>query len=173
MSLLDVQNFTARIYTDEALRREFFLAPERIGKENNLTDRETAELAAVYPEELNLFAESLVWKRLREVEKLLPLTLRHSGENFENYFRNFSQNFNPQSVKKHLEDAIHFCNYLQISESIAELVRNAAKFEQSKLEFWALNKRLIVRFFDFDVETGKVKKHFKIWLRFGKKRFVF
>lgn len=153
MSLLDVQNFTARIYTDEALRREFFLAPEQIGKENNLTERETAELAEVYPEELNSFAESLVLKRLREVEKLLPLTRRHSGADFARRFREFSQTFNPQSVKKYLEDALKFTNHLQTSGGISELVKNAAKFECSKLEFYALNKRVIVRFFNFNLST--------------------
>jgi len=53
MSLLDTQNFLARIYTDESLRREFLAAPEKIGRENNLSEREIAELAEVFPDELN------------------------------------------------------------------------------------------------------------------------
>jgi len=173
MSLLDVQNFTARIYTDENLRREFATTPERVGRENNLTEKEIAELVAVFPEELNSFAESLRWKRLREVEKLLPLTKKILVADFERHFREFSQTFNPQSVKKHLEDAIHFGNYLRKNEAVPELAVNAAKFECSKLEFYALNKRFIIRRFEFDVETGARKRHLKIWLRFGKKRIVF
>ena len=58
MSLLEVQNFTARIYTDENLRRKFLAAPEQTGRENNLSEKEIAELAAVFPEELNFFADS-------------------------------------------------------------------------------------------------------------------
>ena len=49
MSLLNVQNFLARIYTDENLRREFLSAPEVIGKANNLNETEIAELAEVFP----------------------------------------------------------------------------------------------------------------------------
>ncbi len=173
MSLLDVQNFTARIYTDENLRREFLAEPEKIGKLNNLNEKEIAELAKVYPAELNSFAESLRWKRLREVEKHLPLTKKILVADFERHFREFAQTFNPQSVKKHLEDAIHFGNYLRKNETISELAVNAAKFECSKLEFYALNKRFILRRFEFDVETGERKRHLKIWLRFGKKRIVF
>jgi hypothetical protein len=50
MSLLDAQNFLARIYTDENLRREFLSAPEQTGRENNLSEKEIAELAAFSPQ---------------------------------------------------------------------------------------------------------------------------
>jgi hypothetical protein len=49
---------------------EFARDPEKIGLENNLPAREIAELAGIMPEELNFFAESLFWKRLREVKKI-------------------------------------------------------------------------------------------------------
>jgi len=179
MSLLDVQNFTARLYTDENLRREFLSAPDDIGKINNLSGKEIAELAAVLPAELNFFADSLRWKRQREVEKLLPLTKKALGENYEKQFREFANQFTPASIKKHLEDAVRFAKFLQTKEMKPVWTRDVAKYERTKLEFNAHQKRFVFRLFDYDIEEisrqnaeprkeFNRKKTFAIWLRFGK-----
>ncbi|MDQ3749399.1 MAG: hypothetical protein M3367_10375 [Acidobacteriota bacterium] len=177
MSLLGVQNFLARLYTDENLRREFLSAPEQTGRENNLTEKEIAELSAILPAELNLFADSLRWKRLREVEKLLPLTKRALAEDFEIYFREFASGFLPATVKKHLEDAIQFAEFLQGKEK--NWKKNLAKYEQAKLEFNNCGKNFIFKVFDYDIKEifrkgvgaqgeFKRKKTFAVWLRIGK-----
>src|SRR5687767_6092436 len=103
MPLLELQNFLARLYTDEKLRRTFLTEPDKIGGENNLSEREIAEIAGIIPDELTFFAGSLYWKRLRETEKLLPLTKAALNEDFEKLFGQFTEHYNPQSVKKHLE----------------------------------------------------------------------
>ncbi len=95
MSLHDAQNFLARIYTNENLRREFLSAPEKTGRENNLSEKEIAEFAAIFPAELSFFAESLVYKRLRAVEKLLPLTARALAGDYEKHFREFAIQYTP------------------------------------------------------------------------------
>ena len=182
MSLLDVQNFLARIYTDANLRREFADAPEQIGGENNLTENEIAELVTILPDEIDFFADSLFWKRLREVEKLLPLTRKVFGADFETHFREFANGFTPESIKKHLEDAVEFVGFLQKRET--DWKRDAAKFESAKLEFYARGKGLVVRIFDYDVKeisrrihespmNFKRRKTFVVWLRIGKREFVF
>lgn len=173
MSLLNVQNFLARIYTDENLRREFLSAPEVIGKANNLNQTEIAELAEVFPDELNSFAESLFYKRLREVEKFLPLTKQVLNQNFEKQFRIFADLYLPTTVKKHLEDAVEFCSYLQKNKSASNIVKNTAKFEQAKLEFFGFERRLIVKIFDYDIKTNQKRKHFAFWLRIGKRNIIF
>jgi hypothetical protein len=173
MSLLDVQNFLARIYTDENLRREFLSAPEVIGKANNLNETEIAELAEVFPDELNSFAESLFYKRLREVEKFLPLTNQVLKQNFEKQFRIFADSYLPSTVKKHLEDAVEFCSYLQKNKSASDIAKNTAKFEQAKLEFFGFEKPLVVRIFDYDIKTNKKRKHLAVWLRIGKRNIIF
>ncbi len=157
MSLLDVQNFTARIYTDENLRREFLSAPEQTGRENNLSEKEIVELAAVFPEELNFFVESLVYKRLRAVEKLLPLTARALAEDFEKHFREFAVKYTPESIKKHLEDALRFAEFLQTEKIELIWARDLAKYERAKLEFNACQKRFIFRFFDYDIK--EISRH--------------
>lgn len=182
MSLLDVQNFTARIYTDENIRREFSAAPQKIGKQNNLTETEIAELVEILPDEINFFADSLRWKRLREVEKLLPLTKRIFAADFEVLFNEFSNGFTPTSIKKHLEDAIRFVKFL--GEHETGWKSDAAQFESAKLEFYALGKNFVFRRFDYDVKriarrihdaptNFERRKTFAVWLRVGKREFVF
>ena len=180
MSLLEQQNFLARLYTDEKLRSEFLSAPEKIGLENDLEKEEIADLIAVVPEELAFFSDSLVWKRLREVEKFLPLTKEFAGEEFAKLFKEFSENYNPQSVKKHLEDAFEFCAFLDENESVSLFLRDIARFEQAKLEFFGYGKRFVIRKFNVDLREISSKgvtaqsyfpkrKTFAVWLRIGNK----
>ena len=83
MSLQKQQDFLARLFTDESLRQNFLSEPKKIGLENGLADTDIAELQTVLPEQLTFFADSLYWKRLREVEKFLPLTKKILGEIFK------------------------------------------------------------------------------------------
>ncbi len=180
MSLQKQQDFLARLFTDEGLRQNFLSEPAKIGAENGLSEVETADLQAVLPEEIGFFADSLFWKRLHEVEKFLPLTKKVLKEYFTKNFREFSRNFNPQTVKKHFEDALEFCKFLR-KQNISELAKNAAKFEQSKLEFFGGGKRFVVCKLDFDIReiydreqttaNLKLEKKTKValWLKLGKK----
>ena len=189
MSLLETQNFLARLYTDETLRRTFLTEPEKIGEEYNLTEKEIVELAAILPDELNFFADSLFWKRLREVEKFLPLTRKVLDKDFEKCFRGFSQNFNPKSVKKHLEDAIEFCSFLQTKEIEPLWAKDLAKFEQARLIFNSNARNFIIERFNYDIKrilkelsrkdtkTQSVfpkRRTFAFWLKIGKitKHFI-
>ena len=188
MSLLETQNFLARLYTDEDLRLAFLSEPEKIGAENNLTEKEIAELAAILPDELNFFADSLVWKRLREVEKFLPLTRKLLDKKFEVYFRKFSQNFNPKSVKKHLEDAIEFGSFLQKQKIEPDWVTDLAKFERARLIFNSHVKNFVVERFQYNIKeilrefsskggytqsNFQRRKTFAVWLRIGRKSKTF
>jgi len=181
MSLREQQNFLAKLYTDEQFRRAFLSEPAKIGKENYLNESEIIEIAEMLPEEISFFAESLFRKRLREVEKFLPLTQKVLSEDFQKFFREFSQNYNPQTVKKHLEDAIEFCNYLRKSDFVSEVSKNAAKYEQAKLTFYGCGKQFMVCKLSNDVReiskqivitsgfNMKRKTKFAVWLRLGKK----
>ncbi len=179
MSLLEQQNFLARLYTDEKLRRAFLSEPSKIGRENLLSEIEITEITEILPEEISFFAESLFWKRLREVEKLLPLTKKVSGNDFQTLFREFSQNYNPQTIKKHLEDANEFCTFLRRNDFVSEIAKNAAKYEQSKLKFYGFGNNFVVCRLNYDVREiaqtlevsdfkPKKKTGIAIWIRAGK-----
>jgi hypothetical protein len=180
MSLQEQQNLLAKLYTDAKFRRAFLSQPEKIGAENGLSEAETQEISEVMPEELEFFADSLFWKRLREVEKFLPLTRKVLDEDFPIHFREFSQSFNPQTVKKHFEDAFGFCRFLQ-KQKISDFAENTAKFEQAKLEFFGRERRFVICRLDFDFknftlsddnpkfEIPERKKKIAVWLRIGKR----
>lgn len=183
MSLRETQNFLARIYTDEDVRRAFLSEPEKVGRENGLGENEVAELARVLPDELNFFSESLFLKRLREVEKLLPVTHKYLGKDFEASFREFATGFLPKTIKKHLEDAIGFAGFLQAKALEPVWTKDLAGFERAKLKFNNSGKRFLVCLFDYDIRrilrespAEKVslqkdycpkRKTFAIWFRTG------
>ncbi len=180
MSLLEQQNFLAKVFTDENLREKFLSEPENVGKENNLSETEIEQIRQVLPEQIKVFADSLFYKRLHEVEKFLPLTRKVLSENFETYFREFANEFLPNTIKKHLEDAGKFCEYLQKKEIAWE--RDLISFEQARLIFNGYGKRFVFRKFRFDIKevlkvsrqdarTQNVRKRmsFAVWLRLGKK----
>jgi hypothetical protein len=165
MSLLEQQNLLARLYTDEGFRRDFLHEPLKIGTENGLNETEIDELSKVMPDELNFFSESLFVKRLREVEKLLPLTHKVLAKDFQKHFRQFTNNYNPQTVKKHLEDAFEFCKYLQAQRINT---KDAAKFEQAKLEIYGHGKSFRFVLLNYNIETFEPKKGFAMWIKVGK-----
>jgi hypothetical protein len=177
MPLAEQQKFLARLYTDERLRREFFDAPGATGWAHDLTADEIAEIAGMMAEELDYFAATLFWKRLREAEKLLPLTKRLLGEEFTTLFRAFSAGYNPQSIKKHLEDALQFAAYLARAD-VSGLARDAARFEAAKLKFYGTGRKIVVCRLSHDVTeitrgepaAGAVpkKKRLAVWIRIGK-----
>lgn len=134
MSLQEQQNLLARLYTDAEFRRAFLSEAEKTVAGYNLSSQEIRELSEIMPEELEFFADSLFWKRLRETEKFLPLTKKVLNEDFTTQFREFSQNFNPQTVKKHFEDALEFCRFLQIRE-ISELAKTRRHLNKQSSNF--------------------------------------
>jgi hypothetical protein len=106
MSLQEEQDFLARLYTDRGLRSQILDDP-------NIAMDRTRELANAAADEVRWFADSLVSKRLREVEKRLPLTRQTIGsKEFERQFRSFADAYTSTSVKKHVEDALEFADRL-------------------------------------------------------------
>jgi hypothetical protein len=190
MSLLEVQNFLARVFTDEELRREFLAAPEKVGAENNLSEAEILELQQMLPAQLNFFGDSLVYKRLREVEKLLPLTRKALGRrDFENLFREFAARFLPQTIKKHLEDAIQFAGFLEAKRIRPAWTNDLIGFERAKLIFHNSARRFLFKKFDCDVREiiknvshsdatpaendFPKRKTLALWIRVGRKTRLF
>jgi hypothetical protein len=190
MSLRDVQNLLARIFTDEDLRLRFLREPEKTGAENNLNAAEIEQIRQLLPEQVNFFADSLFHKRLHEVEKLLPLTRKALERDFEKYFREFASRFLPQAIRKHLADALEFGDFLQSREIKPFWIKDLAKFERARLSFNNSEKRFLLKRFDFDIrkilkeisrEGAKAqrefprRKTFAVWLRIGgrMKHFIY
>ena len=180
MGLQEQQNVLARMYTDPEYRAAFLSDPHSVGNKDGLSSDEVSDIAAISQSELGFFSDSLVWKRRREVEKLLPLVRKALGDNFDRAFEAFSASYNHQSVKKHLEDAIEFCKFLEFDAHKGLLTRDTAKFERSRLEFFGFHKPIAVCFLKHDfrgLHTGLTDKGrlalprrrtIALWLRFGR-----
>lgn len=184
MGLAEQQKALALLYTDAGLRERFFLDPLDVITEIGLKEDEAKKLAEVSKDELLFFSESLVWKRLNEISKLLPLVRKALCKDFDKIFFEFSLIFNPTGIKKHLEDAIAFCEYLETRIEKGwrfDLIR----YEKSLLEFDGLNRKFLLRRFNFDlrevfeklpqenkIDVVKRKIWFGVWLRLGKKHFI-
>ncbi len=169
MSLLEQQNFLARIFTDENLRKTFWENPQQIGGENGLDLTEIKQITNIVTRDLNFFADSLFRKRMQEVEKLLPITKNALKNDFAKLFREFSNSFQPNSIKKHLEDALEFCKFLQNKQIQPPFVQDSAKFEQTQHEFFSQEKKLSICFLRYDIYRQKMKIGCAVWFKLGKK----
>lgn len=179
MSLLEQQNFMARLFTDESLRHKFWENPEKTAQEFSLNSNDIKQIKNLLSSEINFFADSLFYKRLHEVEKLLPLTKKSLQKEFQNYFREFAGKFQPKTVKKHLEDAVEFAEFLSGKSFDKNWIKDLAIYEQARLNFNAYQKPFILRAFDYDArefgsENPRKRKTFAVWLRIGKlvKHFI-
>ena len=177
MSLLEQQNTLARLLTDTSFREDFLADPILNGAAIGLNESETNELVQMAELDLTGFADSLVWKRLREVEKILPLTSRIAGESFRTLFFEFAPTFNPRSIKKHFQDAVQFCRFIE-ERGGDDAIVDAARFERTRLVF--LNREHLVAFCRFRYlftqsgdnagPTRRGRTAVSVWLRLGKKR---
>ncbi len=185
MSLIEQQNFTARLFLDGSLRRIFLENAEKIGAENGLNGEEIEIIKQTLNRDFEFFADSLFFKRLNEVEKLLPLTRKVLGKKeFEKLFRAFAQKFTPQSIKKHLEDSIEFVDFLRSENTLEALwLNDLARFEQARLVFNGGGKHFVLRKFRHDIRlifkelekfdnSAEIKfpkrTTFAVWFRLGK-----
>jgi hypothetical protein len=179
MGLQEQQNVLAKLFTDPKYRRAFLSEPLRIGVDAGLSSVEIEDIAAIQPNELGFFSDSLLWKRRREVEKLLPLVRKVLSTDFDRIFSEFSAFYNPQSIKKHLEDAVEFCKFLD-DHRFGLLARDSAMFESTRLEFLRSKKRyaFCILNHDFraipndlkDIDRLELKKRrtLALWLRIGR-----
>ena len=167
MSLREQQDVLVKLYTDPVFREAFYSHPEDIGRDFRLTADEIAEISVAARDGVKQFSESLVWKRLREVEKMLPKTRHLLSDDFEPAFLAFAPSYNPQGIKKHYEDAVEFCRFLTEDRSFSESARNAASFESTRLTFINENKKLAV------CRQRPGVMSFAVWMRIGRRVFHF
>ena len=173
MGLLEQQNILARLYTDGPFRESFFADPSRVGREGRLSVREISETHEIR-DEVAIFADALLWKRLREVEKLLPLTKAAAENDFQPKFRKFASTYNPKSTRTHLDDAVAFCGTFRKDPTAGDVLRDAAAYEAAKMRFFAFERRLTYCFIKYDFRAFpwhpenlpvRTRRRIAIWLR--------
>ena len=181
MSLLEQQNVLARLFTDPAFRESFFSEPASVGQACGLDASEIDGLLALDRSEFEQFASSLMWKRFREVEKMLTLTRQVLADDFRKLFFDFASGFTPTSDKKHYEDAVAFCRYVEIGRGPAPH-KDAARFDRTRLRFFAEGRSIAMcrlsRVPPFNIDDRPYSRwapdlRVAVWLRIGDRRFHF
>jgi len=142
VSLLEQQNVLAKLFTEPDFRDRFFREAAASGAMSGLAESETNELVQLVSQEVGVFADSLIRKRFREVEKLLPLTSREMGDRFRPEFFDFAAAFNPVGLRKHYEDAVQFSLHLESSSLYSEAIVDSTRFERVRLQFFNEGRRI-------------------------------
>ncbi|QFS49080.1 hypothetical protein GXM_06574 [Nostoc sphaeroides CCNUC1] len=178
MGLAKTQEVLAQLYTNTEFRERFFANPETVGAELGLSCDEAQKLAQISAKEVNIFANSLKWKRLGEVRELLPRTARALGKNFTTLFWRYAQTHVPKGIKKHREDAIAFANFIGFVAEKENLdppwISDLVRYEKTWLLAYEPTRRLIVCWFRYPVgiaspDAMKRQPTIAIWFRFSKR----
>jgi len=158
MGLAEQQAVLAKLYTDGAVRKEFYADPPAVGKRLGLSPDDLDEIVRVPRKQIEGFARSLVAKRRSEVEKFLPMARRLLGPAFIPLFNRHADLYLPTGSHRHREDALAFASSIaggSLSAECAEHVRDIARFERA-LIIARSKRRPQFCFFRHDVRmTGK------------------
>ena len=126
MSVLELQQLLARLYTDPWLLEQYLADPA--GFSSRYAPGDAGFVGQIDPWQLKFFALSLRSKRAGEVKKLLPLTLSALSGRFEDEFETHAAAVIPTGDRKHLADAMAFCEHL-IGMDLEQRTLEAAAFE--------------------------------------------
>ncbi len=170
---LALQSILAQLYTNAELRSRFFTNPEIVGAQLKLNSTQIQQLSQLSAPDVNLFATSLKRKRLGEVRELLPRSAEALNKDFSKLFWQYAETYNPQGIKKHLDDAKSFATYLEKINSIEpEWIIDLIRYEKTWLEAAEPNKRLIIRHFRYAIDGNlQVSKQpfLAVWFRLAPK----
>ncbi|MGH1395640.1 MAG: hypothetical protein ACRAVC_16675 [Trichormus sp.] len=174
MGLEQTQQLLAQLYTNTQLRERFFSNPQAVGLEMGLSSDEAQELAQLSAKQVNVFANSLKWKRLGEVRELLPRTAEAMGKNFTTLFWRYAENPIPQGIKKHRQDAIAFANFIiqvaQTQELEPAWIGDLVRYEKTWLLVYTTANCFKICRFGYAIHQDLRKKAvIALWLRLGKR----
>lgn len=166
MGLAQTQQVLAQLYTNTDFRERFFANPQAVGVEFELSDDEAQQLAQS-AQQINIFANSLKWKRLGELRELLPRTAKVLGKDFTALFWQYAETYLPQGIKKHREDAIAFANFLEKTTDGKE--RDLVRYEKTWLLTYEGDRCFQICWFRYAVHRDcKAQLAIAIWYRFPK-----
>ncbi|MBI1980572.1 MAG: hypothetical protein HYS63_03240 [Methylocystis sp.] len=153
MALAEIQALLARLYTDDALRREFFETPIAVSTRFGLNADEAQCLAALDRRETETFAQSLIGKRALYARKGLPLTARALGARFDALLREAVRGGGKDGKSR--GDAAALVALLARRLARGELeplwIVDLARFELAFIDAGRAGPALFLKRFDFDV----------------------
>ena len=151
----------ARLLTNRSLREAFLEAPQVVASE--LTDQSDVQafLLQLAPENLQAQAESLISKRQGEVATLIPATWQFLGATAVQHFADYANRSEwPRGYRRHLLDALAFCNYLQDMK-----LRGLPSDERRWLGFQVAKGRCRVGFVSGVMIEGRPRRAIQVLVR--------
>jgi len=170
MGLAQTQQVLAQFYTNTEFRERFFANPQAVGEELGLSGDEAQQLAKLSLQEVNIFANSLKWKRLGEIRELLPRTAKVLGKDFNALFWRYAETHLPTGIKKHRADAIAFANFItkvaQNEDFATVWINDLVRYEQAWLLAYEPVSHFNICWFRHAVHRDfTAKPTLAIWLR--------
>lgn len=163
MALGETQALLARLFTDAALRRQFFDAPVDVAKQSGLGEADARMIATIDRAEVEAFARGLFGKRASDLRRSMPLTARaldHAAiglnrPNAENErFDAILMNALAAAGSRSTSDAATLLRYLDAlgaKDDSFGYVADIARFELAFIE--AARPGLWIRRFRYDVRA--------------------
>ena len=135
MSIAEMNAALGRLYVDEHVRRLFAREPDSILNGYGLSDTEAAAIAGIDREQLELFAEGLVRKKLGRMMKAYEATRALNPGRFDAYFRRFYGTRTAYPGQRPGEYTYEFGLYLEQSfnaehDDFPPYARDLARFER-------------------------------------------
>lgn len=147
MALKETQALLARLFTDANLRRAFFEDPTGVMPGFGLSREEAATLAALDRREVEAFAHSLLGKRALDARKVLPLTAKALGADFDRLL--FQAIDGPAPPARHRADAAALARLLSERPPDPGWIGDLARFETAFV--FAARPCFFLRRFDWPV----------------------
>ncbi|MBD2576213.1 hypothetical protein [Oscillatoria sp. FACHB-1406] len=151
-NLAKTQQFLARLYTNRQLREDFFTNPPDVARKWGIEEGSIQQLSTLDRAQVEFFASSLISKRLNQVSKFLPLTQKALGRDFSRLFVDYAETYSPSGIKKHWQDALAFCDFLQQTPFEKDWWYDVVRYERenlrrldSKLQFCCYRSRYAIQ----------------------------
>lgn len=113
------------------------------------------QLAQLSEAPVSRFAQSLVRERLKEARKLLPLTRRALGKQFDALFQRYADWHGLKDANPHQQDALAFCAFLEQVALLEGLepawAPGLARYEAAWLEMANPRRRWALRWFRYPI----------------------
>lgn len=111
MSLIEIQQFTARLFTDKTFLILFIQCPDKIFKDYHLTNKEKNLLLRLNPKDLLAFSKIIEKNRFRKIEFAFPASLKLFGKVIKSLHYRFHL-IHPVISKIYAEEIRDFGDYV-------------------------------------------------------------
>ena len=137
MSLLNMQQALAHLYTDAPLRVQCQETPEVVRERFGLSASEQSQLETLDWAAVERFARSLAQKRLKRVKPHVPATCTLLGPELMTHFTDYCERFPLAQRVRSYEDALQFMQFLDSTRQACfdhlPYAQDVVAYEQTRL----------------------------------------